>query len=73
MRCASMSQRGGAVTQELRRPRTEGLDTVNDPSVNLNQRGDLPAAFVVLAFVAIVVVAKACTPRLRRGRQVRGG
>ena len=80
MRCASMSQRGGAVTQELRRPRTERLDTVNDASVDLNQRGDLPlgegslaSAFVVLAFVAIVVVAKACTPRLRRGRQVRGG
>ena len=68
MRCASMSQRGGAVTQEPRRPRTERLDTVNDASVNLNQRGDPPlgegslaSAFVVLAFVAIVA-AKACTP-----------
>jgi hypothetical protein len=53
-------------------PRTERLDTVNDASVNLNQRGDLPAAFVVLAFVAIVVAAKACTLQLRRCRQVRG-
>jgi hypothetical protein len=35
--------------------------------------GGLATAFVVLAFVAIVVAAKACTLQLRRCRQVRGG
>ena len=37
------------------------------------EEGGLAAAFVVLAFVAIVVAAKACTPQLRGCRQVRGG